>query len=126
MREILRALGIELAVILLITLALIAWAHAGERCRGQAGVASWYGPGFHGRRTASGERFDQGAMTAAHRTLPFGARVRVTLLGSGKAVVVRITDRGPFVRGRVIDLSKGAARRLGLPGVGRVCVERVR
>lgn len=130
MRKFAARVGIALGVALLIFAAFLLWlftpVYAAPRCAGQAGIASWYGPGFHGRPTASGERFNQGAMTAAHRTLPFGARVRVTLLGSGKAVVVRITDRGPFVRGRVIDLSKGAARRLGLPGVGRVCVERVR
>lgn len=81
-------------------------------------VASWYGPGFHGRRTASGERFNQHAMTAAHRTLPFGTRVKVT--HKGRSVVVRINDRGPFVRGRSLDLSKGAARQIGCTGVCRV------
>jgi rare lipoprotein A (peptidoglycan hydrolase) len=81
-------------------------------------VASWYGPGFHGRRTASGERFNQHAMTAAHRTLPFGTLVRVT--HKGRSVVVRINDRGPFIRGRSLDLSKGAARQIGCAGVCRV------
>ena len=81
-------------------------------------VASWYGPGFHGRRTASGERFNQHAMTAAHRTLPFGTRVKVTY--KGRSVVVRINDRGPFIRGRSLDLSKGAARQIGCAGVCRV------
>jgi rare lipoprotein A len=87
----------------------------------QTGIASWYGPKFHGRRTASGERFDQNALTAAHRTLPFGTRVRVTLLSTGKSVVVRINDRMPR-RDRVIDLARGAARRIGLigPGIGKV------
>ena len=80
------------------------------------GVASWYGARFAGRKTASGERFDPGQMTAAHRTLPFGSRVRVT--HSGKSVVVRINDRGPFHGGRVIDLSKAAADELGLVGAG--------
>lgn len=75
------------------------------------GRATWYGPGFHGRRTANGERFDQLAMTAAHRTLPFGTRLRVCT--RGRCVVVRINDRGPFGAGNVLDLSKGAARRLG-------------
>lgn len=78
------------------------------------GIASWYGPGFHGRRSASGERYNQNAMTAAHRTLPFGTRVQVTNLNNGRSVVVRINDRGPFVRGRVIDLSAAAARVLGV------------
>ena len=81
-------------------------------------VASWYGPGFHGRRTASGERFNQHAMTAAHRTLPFGTLVRVT--HKGRSVTVRINDRGPFIRGRSLDLSKGAARQIGCTGVCRV------
>lgn len=85
-----------------------------------SGVASWYGPGFNGRRTANGERFNQWAMTAAHRTLPFGTLVRVT--HKGRSVTVRINDRGPFVRGRTIDLSKGAAKRIGCHGVCRVHV----
>lgn len=78
------------------------------------GVASWYGPGFHGRQSASGEIFDQNALTAAHRTLPFGTLVRVTNLNNGASVTVRITDRGPFGGGRVIDLSAGAARAIGM------------
>lgn len=84
------------------------------------GVASWYGPGFAGRKTASGERFDPGQYTAAHRTLPFGSRVRVT--HNGRSVVVRINDRGPFHGGRVIDLSQAAAEDLGIrrAGSGRV------
>lgn len=92
-------------------------------CGGEVLGASWYGPGFHGRPTANGERFDQEAMTAAHRSLPFGTRLRVT--HGGRSVVVRINDRGPYVRGRALDLSKAAARRLGLirPGHARVCVE---
>jgi rare lipoprotein A len=85
------------------------------------GMASWYGREFAGRRTASGERFDPGEYTAAHRTLPFGSRVRVTN-ATGKSVVVRINDRGPFHGGRVIDLSQAAAAELGLvrAGSGRV------
>lgn len=83
-----------------------------------AGMASWYGPGFHGRLSASGERFNQNAMTAAHRTLPFGTRVRVTNVNNGRSVVVRINDRGPFIRGRVIDLSAAAARQLGMINSG--------
>lgn len=89
----------------------------------QVGHASWYGPGFHGRRTASGERFDRNAMTLASRHLPFGTRVRVTNLTNGKAVEGRVNDRGPFVRGRIVDLSQGMARRLGIGGVGKVRVE---
>jgi rare lipoprotein A len=87
------------------------------------GEASFYGRGFHGHRTANGERFDMRAMTAAHRTLPFGTRVRVTDLATGKSIVVRINDRGPFGdRGRIIDLSHGAARALGILRRGRARV----
>ncbi len=83
-------------------------------------VASWYGPGFHGRMTANGEYFDQNAMTAAHKTLPFGTRLRVTNPRNGVSVVVRINDRGPFIPGRDLDLSREAARVLRIDGVGRV------
>jgi len=90
----------------------------------QLGRASWYGPGFHGRRTANGERYDQNGLTAAHRTLPLGSEVHVTNVANGKSVRVRINDRGPFVRGRVIDLSRGAAKQLGIirRGTGQVRV----
>ncbi|NDJ17312.1 septal ring lytic transglycosylase RlpA family protein [Myxacorys almedinensis] len=89
------------------------------------GMASWYGPGFDGNRSASGEVFNQNAMTAAHKSLPFGTKVQVTNLDNGKSVVVRINDRGPFSGGRVIDLSAGAARILGLiqSGVAPVKLE---
>lgn len=89
------------------------------------GLASWYGQPFHGRRTASGETFDMNQLTGAHRTLPFGTRVRVTLLSTGRSVVVRINDRGPFVENRLIDLSRAAAQEIGLLpiGVGRVQIE---
>jgi len=82
------------------------------------GIASWYGGHFHGRRTASGERFDKDALTAAHPTLPFGTVVRVRSLVNGKEVDVRINDRGPFVGRRMIDLSQGAAKALGLVDAG--------
>jgi rare lipoprotein A len=85
-----------------------------------SGVASFYG-NESGSRTASGQRFNQNAMTAAHRSLPFGTKLRVT--HGSRSVVVTINDRGPFVRGRVLDLSTGAARAIGLPGVGRVTAE---
>jgi rare lipoprotein A len=88
----------------------------------QEGLASWYGGEHHGRRTASGEPFDMRALTAAHPTLPFGTRLRVTSLASGRAVEVRVNDRGPFVDGRVLDLSQEAARRLGALGAGIVRV----
>ena len=79
-----------------------------------SGKASWYGPGFHGRRTASGEIFNQNALTAAHRNLRFGTRVKVTNLINGRSITVRINDRGPYSKSRVIDLSAAAARSLGL------------
>ncbi len=92
------------------------------------GVASYYGKKFHGRRTASGERYNMNAMTAAHRTLAFGTRVKVTHLKNGRSVYVRINDRGPFIKGRIIDLSHAAARKLGMVSQGvarvRVVVER--
>lgn len=78
------------------------------------GLASWYGPGFHGRRTANGERYDMHALTAAHKTLPFGTKVRVRSVYTGKEVVVRINDRGPYKHSRIIDLSLGAISALGL------------
>jgi rare lipoprotein A len=84
----------------------------------QVGVASWYGPEFHGQTTANGERFDMRAMTAAHRSLPFGTIVRVTDLATGRAVRVRINDRGPLVAGRILDLSRRAAGQLGVDGDG--------
>lgn len=89
------------------------------------GMASWYGPGFHGRQSASGERFNQNALTAAHRSLPFGTQVRVTNLNNGRSVIVKINDRGPFSGGRIIDLSAGAARVIGMvrSGVAPVKVE---
>ena len=77
------------------------------------GLASWYGPKFHGRRTASGERYDMHALTAAHKTLPFGTKVRVRSVHTGKEVVVRINDRGPYKHSRIIDLSLGAITALG-------------
>ncbi len=88
----------------------------------QVGIASWYGPGFHGKRTANGEIYDMYAMTAAHKTLPFNTIVRVVDLDTGRSVVVRINDRGPFVPGRIIDLSYAAAKELGIleKGLARV------
>ena len=88
----------------------------------QRGVASWYGPGFHGRLTANGERFDMNELTAAHKTLPFGTRVLVHNPRTGKEVVVRINDRGPFIKGRMIDLSKAAAKALGFKSRGHDAV----
>ena len=89
------------------------------------GEASWYGPGFYGNRTANGELFRPGTLTAAHRTLPFGTKVRVTNLWNGRSAIVRINDRGPFHGRRVIDLAHGAASQLGLisSGIAQVKLE---
>ena len=127
--------GLTVALMLLVT-AMVAAARAwstdarqGGQGRSQIGLASFYGPGFHGQETASGEEFDQRNMTAAHRTLPLGSVVRVTNLENGRRVVVRINDRGPYGRnyrkGTIIDLSKGAARQLRFleDGLVRVRVE---
>jgi rare lipoprotein A len=91
----------------------------------QVGFASYYDSRFHGNRTASGERYDEKALTAAHRTLPFGTQVQVTNLSNGRSVIVTITDRGPFARGRVIDVSRRAARKLDFlrDGTARVRLE---
>lgn len=91
------------------------------------GQASWYGSRHHGRRTASGERFDMHALSAAHRSLPFGSKVKVTNLHNRRSVVVRINDRGPYARGRIIDLSRAAAERIGMlkSGTAPVRVERI-
>ena len=90
-------------------------AHEPER---QTGVASYYSSEFQGRPTASGARYDEHRMTAAHRSLPFGSRVRVTNLANDRSVIVTINDRGPFGHGRIIDVSRRAARRLGFLGAG--------
>lgn len=82
------------------------------------GQASWYGRNHHGKRTASGERFNQNSLTAAHRTLPFGTELRVTNLSNEKSVIVRVNDRGPYGRGRIIDVSRQAAEALGMVSTG--------
>ena len=84
----------------------------------QRGIASWYGPNFHGKLTSSGEIYNMYSMTAAHKTLPLGAIVKVTNLNNGKSVVVRINDRGPFVKGRIIDLSYAAGKKIGIDKTG--------
>ena len=84
----------------------------------QSGIASYYGKGLHGSKTANGERHNRNEMVAAHRSLPFGTKVKVTNLSNGKEVVVRINDRGPFIKGRVIDLSYGAFSKIENPGKG--------
>ncbi len=89
----------------------------------QTGIASWYGNPFHGRQTANGEIYDMNKLTAAHKKLPFNTKVRVTNLTNGKSVIVRINDRGPFVKGRIIDLSRKAARRIDMIGPGTAKVQ---
>jgi len=86
------------------------------------GHASWYGPGFHGKKTASGSRFNRNALTAAHKTLPLNSKAMVTNLETKESVVVTINDRGPHGRGRLIDLSQAAAKAIGIRGVGKVLV----
>ena len=92
----------------------------------EAGNASFYSKAHHGKKTASGERFDMNALTAAHRTLPFGSRVKVTNRSNNRSIVVRINDRGPFVRGRIIDLSIAAASAKGVSGIATVAVEQLK
>lgn len=93
----------------------------------QTGLASWYGRQFHGKKTASGERFDMNALTAAHPSLPMNCYIKVTNKSNGKSVVVRVNDRGPFHGSRVLDLSYGAAKAIGITqsGTGNVAIERV-
>ncbi|MGX7704272.1 septal ring lytic transglycosylase RlpA family protein [Methylobacterium sp. Gmos1] len=102
-------------------IALAGWGSlaASSSAQAQSGGASWYASGH---RTASGERFNPNGLTAAHRSLPFGTRVRVTNQANGRSVVVRINDRGPFAHGRIIDLARGAGRAIGMNGVARVAV----
>ena len=109
-------------LLLLFLLVALACAGSPPTRTAQPGKATWYGGRFHGRKTASGERFDKNAMTAAHRTLAFGTMVRVTNLRNGKQVTVRINDRGPYGKGRVIDLSEAAAKKLDMIRAGVVPV----
>jgi rare lipoprotein A len=106
--------------------AVLVLAHLTVAVASETGIASWYGPGFAGRKTASGERFNPNAVSCAHKRLRLGSIVKVTDLHTGRSIRCRINDRGPYVRGRVIDLSKGAARALGMRGLARVRVEVVR
>lgn len=92
----------------------------------EVGKASWYGEGFEGKITANGEHFDPNSLTCAHRTLPLGSLVRVTNLRNHRTVVVRVNDRGPMLEDRMLDLSYAAARRIGLLGLGKVSIQRIR
>lgn len=113
---------------LLVVLAFLSFSACASSSRGARvkshAVVSWYGPGFHGKLTASGERYDMDAMTCAHKNLPFGTKLLLKNLENGKSARVVVNDRGPFVRGRDIDLSRAAAKRLGIlgPGTGKVRV----
>jgi rare lipoprotein A len=100
--------------------------HAGTDRHLESGVASWYGHPYHGRRTASGEVYDMEAMTAAHRTLPFGTVIRVVNVSNSRQTEVRINDRGPFVKNRIVDLSHAGAQKLGFTGTASVTLEVVR
>jgi rare lipoprotein A len=113
-------------LIAITSLLLSACASQGQ-CYRAEGQASYYGARHHGNKTASGERFDQNALTAAHRSLPFGSQVQVTNLRNNKSVVVRINDRGPYAKQRIIDLSQKAAERLGMlrDGVVPVRIEKL-
>lgn len=112
-------------IVCIIGIVAALWVIVGVKAaRAESGIASNYGrgDGYHGKRTASGERFNTHAMTAAHRTLPFGTRVTVTNQRNGRSVSVRISDRGPFIRGRIVDLSFAAASAIGCPGICPVTV----
>lgn len=116
-------LSVVLSMVLPVALMLVAMPTKSSAREQQVGTASWYGPGFHGKKTASGKRFNQNALTAAHRSLPFGTKARVTNLRNGKKIVVQINDRGPHRRGRIIDLSRAAAQQLSIHGASRVRLE---
>lgn len=120
-----RAIALFASVVLVLASCATARYDAG-RVKGYA-VASWYGEQFHGLLTSSGEPYDMDGLTCAHKTLPFGTRLKVTNVDNDKSVVVTVTDRGPFVEGRDIDLSRGAARKIGIyeKGVGKVYLEQV-
>jgi len=118
------ALGAALALSLALSFSLPT-IQASEPANVLSGVASWYGPGFHGRTTANGERYNMHDMTAAHKSLKFGTKVKGTNQTNGKSVVVRINDRGPYIGGRIIDLSKSAAQAIDMigPGTAKVTVQ---
>lgn len=99
-------------------------AHASPLCRGQSGIASWYGT-ESGHKTATGAYFNGRSMTAATLIFPLGSRLKVTDMATGRSIVVQDNDHGPYIRGRIIDLSKAAAHALGMNGLARVCVERI-
>lgn len=115
-------------LLLILAINAINTAQARTQSFQQQGIASYYAQFFNGRLTANGERHNPNALVAAHKTLPFGTKVRVTNLNNGRQVIVRINDRGPFVRGRVIDLSRAAAKKINLlkAGIARVKITRLK
>lgn len=112
----------SLAFIILGLSACVAVNSSGHKSVYQTGKASWYGEKYHGRKTASGEKYNMNAMTAAHKKLPFGTKVKVTSKVNGQSVIVRINDRGPFAKNRIIDVSKAAAKKLGMIQSGEIPV----
>jgi rare lipoprotein A len=114
-------------ILLLSSLALGALAPAAVEAKSSCGIASYYGPGFHGRTTANGERFNAYGLTAAHRSLPFGSRVKVVNQDTGRSVTIRVNDDGPHIPGRIIDLSEGAFQQIASlgSGIARVCITRI-
>lgn len=126
-RKLAPLVSVLLLVILLVGCGCLS-AAAPRKGRPQVGMASWYGKKYHGRPTSSGEIFDMYKLTAAHKELLLGTRVRITNLKNRKSVIVKVNDRGPFVKGRIIDLSYGAAKKIGMveDGVARVRIEIVR
>lgn len=108
--------------IILVAAAFVMCGSLPQQAAAECGIASWYSGKFHGRLTANGERYNMHGISAAHKGLRFGTRVRVTHKRTGRSIVVRINDRGPFVRGRIIDLSGGARQALGMGGLAPVCL----
>ena len=114
-------------ILLSASIALGALAPAAVEAKSSCGIASYYGPGFHGRTTANGERFNAYGLTAAHRSLPFGSRVKVVNQDTGRSVTIRVNDDGPHIPGRIIDLSEGAFQQIASlgSGIARVCITRI-
>ena len=115
------------SILLSAFIAFGAFAPAAVEAKSSCGIASYYGPGFHGRTTANGERFNAYGLTAAHRSLPFGSRVKVVNQDTGRSVTIRVNDDGPHIPGRIIDLSEGAFQQIASlgSGIARVCITRI-
>ncbi|MFV0237587.1 MAG: septal ring lytic transglycosylase RlpA family protein [Flavobacteriales bacterium] len=115
---------------LVLSLSLVVFATGGiekpqieQISKEKTGKASWYGPGFHGKLTANGERYDMNGISAAHKTLKFGTKVKITNIANGKSIVVRINDRGPYIAGRQFDLSKGAFKKIASIDTGVIKIK---